>query len=291
MKKIVYCILSVLNSCMLSPQENKTSIALIEENKAPMLIEENKKLSLLLIGYRNDIPIFRDFNSDGLYCFDGEFKCYSKGKSGFAPIFCNDGILIYAGIKHVGSCLLTNEVIITEGKTEKKVLLPNNVSWLTANMKGDTLFYTNGDNEVDHIRIFDVLKNTETLGISLWYEEFWYLKGVCFYSKPNEKNWQNDMDGHRYTYTTSIPPVKEGTLLSDVIVSSVNTISSDGNYLVATENFSEHLYCVINLVTQEIKRITIEYPSGSTLFSFFYKNKIYFYSASEVVAMYQIAPL
>ena len=285
MKKIIYCVFFALNSCcMFSSQEKQ----IIEENNSSVLIEENKKMSFLLIGYRNDAPIFREFNSNNLYCFDGKFSYYSEGKSGFVPVFCNDSILIYTAIKSSSSCLLTNEVIITKGETEKKVFLPNEVSWLISNIKGDTLFYTNGDNEVDRIRIFDVSGNTETLGTTLWYEEFWYSKDMFFYSKPNEENWRNEMDSHRYIYTTSTPPVKDGTLLSDVIVSNVHTISSDGNYLVATENFSEHLYCVINLVTKEIKRITIEYPRGSTLFSFFYRNKVYFHSNSKIITTMQI---
>lgn len=262
MKNVIYCIFLALTSCAFSPQENKADSIVIEESKP----------SLLLIGYANDIPIFRDFNSEDLYYFSGEFKYYMKGKQGFAPVYCNDSVFIYVVLKDKKS--FSNEVIIIKEQTERKVVLPHKVSGLVSSMNGDTLFYTNGDNEVDRIRIFDVSENKEILGIYAWYEGFWYSKGIFYYEFFDENDYRS------YLYTTSVPLVDKGILITSITVDRMHAISNNGNYLSGSEKSSEKLYCVVNVKTGEFKRQVIE--STSTVFSFFYKRNAYFYNTSTL---------
>ena len=263
----------VLSSCTFSPQEKHTSTELVEEISTELV--EGDKILMDLIGYIGDIPIFRDFHSKNLYSFDGEFKYYLKGKSGFSPMYCNDSVMIFASLKDARS--LGNEVIITKGKTEKKVVLPNDISWLVSNTNGDTLFYTTGDREVDSVHFFDVLRNTDATGTLVWYEGFWYSKDKFHYYILNEEDYRC------YVYTTSLPPVEQGILLTSTPVDNLCAISSNGNYLSGTEKISEQLYCVINLKTGNFKRIKLE---ESSVFSFFYKNKAYFFesSTSKIIA-------
>jgi hypothetical protein len=249
---------------MFSPKGNQTDSNVIEEIKP----------SLLLVGYANDVPIFRDFNSENLYYFNGEFKYYMKGKQGFAPVYCNDSVFIYVALED--KKFFSNEVIITKGQSEKKVILPHKVSGLVSNMNGDTLFYTNGDNEVDRIRIFDVTEKKEVLGIYAWYEGFWYSKGKFYYYIFDEE------EDRSYIYTTSVPPIEKGILITNTSVDNMSAISYDGNYLSGSEKFSEKLYCVVSLKTGEFKRVVLEMDYSSAIFSFFYKNKAYFYHPSTL---------
>jgi len=272
MKKIIYCVFFALTSCTFSTQKNEINSVLIEENKDTILIKESIP-SLILIGYINDIPIFGDAESNDFYSFDGEFRFYKKGRSGFLPVYCNDSVMIYVSRKN--DRILSNEVIIAIGQVEKKILLPSKeVAQLVSNMNGDTLFYTNGDNEVDNIRIFDAINNKETIGTSVWYEGFWYSKGLFYYYLPNKEDYRS------YLYTTSVPPIEKGTFIANTPVDNMDAISYDGNYLAGDEKFSKKLYCVVNLKTGEFKRKIIK--CDNTIFSFFYKNKAYFYNTSTL---------
>jgi hypothetical protein len=271
MKRLIYCIFFALSSCTFSPQVNQTDLVLIDEKKGAISIDKSN-LCLILIGYANDIPIFGDAESNDFYSFEGEFRYYKKGRSGFLPVYCNDSVMIYVARKN--AYYLSNEVIITKGQTEKKVFLPHKVSSLVPNMNGDTLFYTNGDNEVDRIRIFDVQGNKEVLGIYTWYEGFWYSKGIFYYEFFDENDYRS------YLYTTSVPPVDKGILITNTTIDRMHAISYNGNYLSGSEKSSKNLYCVVNLETGDFKRQIIE--SANTIFSFFYKNKAYFYDSSTL---------
>ena len=224
--------------------------------------------SYLFIGYKSQMPIYRCFEDNNLYSFNGNgFVVYKKELKNYKAVFVNENLEVYSSVSPS-----SKEVVIIKDGIKSSIMLSRKPERLVASSLGDTLFFTTGDEDIERLNVMVVKSRMVFKGVRLNYEEYWYVGGKILYAVSDKNHMRRLFIGDAVSQekATSIV-VPQNIEVSDLV-------SDDGRFLFAkakvNNNGNDRKMLVISLFCGKMIEEILPYYGINPVFL---HGKLYYY--------------